>query len=74
LRRSGHAGGRGGREGLSRQEGLCPVNARRVSIYNYDAASAIKITIPRPVISVDINDTAVSGGRQYGPLVDLDVP
>jgi hypothetical protein len=45
-----------------------------VSIINYDAASAIKITIPRPVISGDINDTDVFGGQQYGPLVDLDVP
>jgi len=44
-----------------------------VSIINYDAASAIKITIPRPVISGDINDTDVFGGQQYGPLVDLDV-
>ena len=45
-----------------------------VAIYNYDAASAIKITIPRPVISGDINDTDVFGGQQYGPLVDLEVP
>lgn len=44
-----------------------------VSIINYDAASAIKITIPRPVISGDIDDTDVFGGQQYGPLVDLDV-
>jgi hypothetical protein len=46
----------------------------RVSVINYDAASAIKITIPRPVISGDIDDTDVFGGQQYGPLVDLDVP
>lgn len=45
-----------------------------VSIINYDAASAIKITIPRPVISGDIGDTDVFGGQQYGPLVDLEVP
>ena len=45
-----------------------------VSIINYDAASAIKITIPRPVISGDITDTDVFGGQQYGQLVDLDVP
>jgi hypothetical protein len=45
-----------------------------VSIINYDAASAIKITIPRPTISGDINDTDVFGGQQYGPLVDLEVP
>ena len=45
-----------------------------VVIINYDVASAIKITIPRPAISGDTNDTDVYGGQQYGPLVDLDVP
>jgi hypothetical protein len=40
----------------------------------YDAACAIKITIPRPVISGDIDDTDVFGGQQYGPLVDLEIP
>jgi hypothetical protein len=45
-----------------------------VSVINYDAASAIKITIPRPVVSGDIDDTDVFGGQQYGPLVDLEVP
>jgi hypothetical protein len=45
-----------------------------VSVIDYDAASAIKITIPRPAISGDIDDTDVYGGQQYGPLVDLEVP
>ena len=45
-----------------------------VSVIHYDAASAIKVTIPRPVISGDIDDTDVFGGQQYGPMVDLDVP
>jgi len=45
-----------------------------VSIINYDAASAIKITIPRPTISGDTNDSDVYGGQQYGPLVHLEVP
>ncbi|HEX6003807.1 MAG TPA: DUF4387 domain-containing protein [Burkholderiales bacterium] len=45
-----------------------------VSIIHYDAASAIKITIPRPAISGDVDDTDVFGGQQHGPLVDLDVP
>ena len=45
-----------------------------VSIIHYDAASAIKITIPRPVVSGDVEDTDVFGGQQYGPLVDLEVP
>jgi len=45
-----------------------------VSIINYDAANAIKITIPRPAISGDIDDTDVFGGQQHGPLVEVDVP
>ena len=45
-----------------------------VSVIHYDAASAIKITIPRPAISGDIDDTDVFGGQQHGPLVELDVP
>ena len=45
-----------------------------VSIIHYDAANAIKITIPRPTISGDIDDTDVFGGQQHGPLVDVDVP
>ncbi len=44
-----------------------------VTIITYDAASAIKITIPRPVISGDVDDTDVFGGQQYGPLVELEV-
>jgi hypothetical protein len=45
-----------------------------VAIINYDAANAIKITIPRPAISGDIDDTDVFGGQQHGPLVELEVP
>ncbi|MGZ9039111.1 MAG: DUF4387 family protein, partial [Burkholderiales bacterium] len=39
-----------------------------------DAANAIKITIPRPIVSGDVNDTDVYGGQQHGPLVDVEVP
>jgi hypothetical protein len=45
-----------------------------VSIINYDAANAIKITIPRPAISGDVDDTDVFGGQQHGPLVEIEVP
>ena len=45
-----------------------------VAIINYDAANAIKITIPRPAISGDIDDTDVFGGQQHGPLVNVEVP
>ena len=45
-----------------------------ISIIDYEAASAIKITIPRAAISGDVEDTDVFGGQQHGPLVDLEVP
>jgi hypothetical protein len=50
------------------------LSPEKVMVIEYDAAAAIKVTIPRPVISGDIDDTDVFGGQQYGPLVDLEVP
>ena len=44
-----------------------------VAVIHYDAANAIKITIPRPTISGDTNDTDVYGGQQHAPFVDLEV-
>jgi hypothetical protein len=44
-----------------------------VKIINYDAANAIKITIPRPITSGDLGDGDMMGGQLYGPLVDLEV-
>lgn len=45
-----------------------------VSIFEYDAACAIKISIPRPYIQGDLDDGDMYGGQQHGPLVDLLVP
>jgi len=47
--------------------------AEEVRIINYEAANAIKITIPRPLTSGDIGDGDMMGGQLYGPLVDLEV-
>jgi hypothetical protein len=47
--------------------------AEQVAVINYDAANAIKITIPRASISGDIDDSDVYGGQQHAPLVDLEV-
>jgi hypothetical protein len=44
-----------------------------VRIINYEAANAIKITIPRPVTSGDLGDGDMMGGQLYGPIVDLEV-
>jgi hypothetical protein len=60
---------------LSREEfsQLYGTPADSVLITNYEAANAIKITIPRPVISGDLGDGDMMGGQLYGPLVDLEV-
>ncbi len=52
---------------------LYSVPQEQVRIIPYDPAYSIKITIPRPYISGDLDDGDVFGGQQYGPLVDLDV-
>ncbi len=44
-----------------------------VAIIHYDAANAIKVTIPRPSISGDIDDSDVYGGQQHAPFVNLEV-
>jgi hypothetical protein len=45
-----------------------------VSIFEYDAACAIKISIPRPYVQGDPDDGDMYGGQQHGPLVNLLVP
>jgi hypothetical protein len=45
-----------------------------VMLFEYDAACAIKISIPRPYIQGDPDDGDMYGGQQHAPLVDLVVP
>jgi hypothetical protein len=45
-----------------------------VSYFEYDAASAIKISIPRPYFQGALDDGDLYGGQQHGPLVSLVVP
>lgn len=49
------------------------VTESTVKVINYPAANAIKVTIPRPVISGDLQDSDVYGGQQHGPFVELEV-
>lgn len=39
----------------------------------HDAASAIKISIPRPYVQCDPGDGDAYGGQQHAPLVDLQI-
>lgn len=53
---------------------LYRVPAEDVLLVHHAAARAIKISIPRPVPSCDLEDSDCYGGQQYGPLVELDIP
>ena len=44
-----------------------------VSVFEHDAALAIKISFPRPVSSGSARDTDVFGGQQYAPLLEFTV-
>lgn len=46
----------------------------KVLLVHHDAARAIKISIPRPVFSCDLEDGDCYGGQQFGPLVNIEVP
>ncbi len=46
----------------------------KVLLVHHDAARAIKISIPRPVFSCDLEDADCYGGQQFGPLVGIEVP
>jgi uncharacterized protein DUF4387 len=45
-----------------------------VLFFEHDRALAFKASIPRPVISGDVDDVDVFGGQQHSPLVDLEIP
>ena len=45
-----------------------------VLFFYCDNALAVKFSIPRPVVSGDLEDSDVFGGQQYAPLLDIEVP
>ena len=47
------------------------LSENEVMFFEYDAACAIKISIPRPYTQGDLEDGDMYGGQQHGPLVDL---
>lgn len=50
------------------------VPVKDIFLFHHDPARAIKVTIPRPIASSDIEDSDCYGCQQYGPLVNLEVP
>jgi hypothetical protein len=49
------------------------VELKQVRYFVVESLHAIKISIPRPVFSGDVNDTDVYGGQFHGPLVCLQI-
>ena len=48
--------------------------AEDVEIFSVDDARGIKVTIPRPVIQGDLEDSDSYGCQMFGPLMDIEIP
>ena len=46
----------------------------QVEVFQYTPALAIKVTIPRPVMSGGIEERDFDGVQQFAPLLDIEVP
>jgi hypothetical protein len=51
--------------------GLYGVPAGDVEIHLVESIDAIKVSFPRRVPSGELADSDITGGQQYGPLVEL---
>lgn len=45
-----------------------------VSVFAFDSAAAIKVTMPRRIASGAVGDTEIYGAQQHGPLLDIAIP
>ena len=52
---------------------LYGVPESQVKVFYFDAGMAIKVTIPRPMVSGALGDSDVYGAQQFGPLADLEI-
>ena len=50
---------------------LYGVDAASVEIHLAQAIHAIKVSFPRRIASGELADSDITGGQQYGPLVEL---
>jgi len=50
---------------------LYRVDPAQVLVFDLDDIGAMKISFPRPVPSGEFGDTDITGGQQYGLLVDM---
>jgi len=49
---------------------LFALNENQVGFHAHDAALAIKVTIPRPVVQGSLDDADCYGGQQYALVLD----
>jgi hypothetical protein len=52
---------------------LYKVERKQVRFFVIEPLLTVKISIPRPIFSGDVNDTDVYGGQFHGPLVKLQI-
>jgi len=50
------------------------ISVDKIKVVYYPPAYSVKITIPREVVSGDVDDTDVYGAQQYVPLMDFIIP
>ena len=53
---------------------LYHIPPEKLEIIYYPAGLAIKVVMPRTIVSGDVDDTDVYGAQQHTPLLDLMVP
>lgn len=58
------------REAVAALYGCTPED---VQLFECDAITAIKFSIPRPVFQAEIGDGDMHGGQMFGPLVDIEI-
>jgi hypothetical protein len=50
------------------------IAASEVRVHRLERILAVKVSIPRPTVSGDVDDTDVFGGQFHSPLVRLSIP
>ena len=50
---------------------LYRLDPAEVDVYDMDDISAMKISFPRPIPSGEFGDTDITGGQQYGLIIDM---
>ena len=49
-------------------------DTQKISVFEFDKAASIKVTIPRNVASGNVGDSDVYGAQQHAPLYDVLIP